>query len=75
MDCDASEDPSWASLESLTSGWASEVGYTFGSVASEFLVASYHPASDGFLAYELPAFRPLAPNVSSNTQISRKKFN
>lgn len=69
MDCDASKDPSWASSESSTSGWASKVGSTFVSLVSKFLIAYEHLASDGLLASELSAFGPLATNVSSDTQI------
>lgn len=72
LDCNASEEPSWASLEYSTSGWASEAGSTSRSLSSEVLIAFGHPSSDGLLAYDLPASRPLAPDVSSNIQIFEK---
>lgn len=56
MDWDISCEPSWASSELSSSGWASEVWLASGPPASR------PPISEGFVASEPPSSR-----VSSNT--------
>lgn len=70
LDYDPYEESSWASSDSSTSGWASEVGSTSRPLAFELLIACEHLTSDGLLAYELPASGPLATDMSLDTLIS-----
>lgn len=69
LDCDEYEEPSWASSDSSSSWWDFEVGSTPGPPASEVIIAFEYPSSDGLLDSKLPASGPLAPDVSSNTEI------